>query len=478
MSSESPEFLSFDEIAQALGSEWSSVPRAHPTGVATDTREAMQGKLFIALRGDRFDAHDFLDAAFAQGASGTIIEQSRVAQSRVAGPTLAVENTRRALAELARAWRSKLTDLTVAAVTGSAGKTTTRRLIEAACATVGKTCASVKSFNNDIGVPLTMFAARKSHAFLVAEIGMNHPGEILPLARIVSPHVAVVTMAGRAHLEGMGSMEAVAEEKASIFSALSDGGCAVLPSDAGPLTDAIERLALPRRGVRVIRFGSEAHAEVRLLSRAPATEAKQRVRLQIAASLCTAEQSAQVVEFDCALPGAHNARNAAAAIAAALALGVDLDAAIRGVEAVVPSEMRFVREDRRGVTFFNDTYNANPDAMLAALRTFAELAARAPRRVAFLGEMRELGANAAGLHREIGREAATTGLDAMIAVGPFACEVKDAYEQEGGRGTALAFEEFGSDAMEAALRHATPGTSVLVKGSRGARMERFLAEFR
>ncbi len=472
------EFLSRVEMAEAVGGAWSSWPSVDATGIATDTREWMERKLFIALRGDRFDGHAYLADAFAKGAVGAVIDRSWSDRDGGYGPVLRVDNTRTALAKIASAWRKSLSALTVSAVTGSAGKTTTRRLIEAACAMRGETVVSLKSFNNDIGVPLTLLSARRTHRFLVAEIGMNHPGEILPLAQLVSPRVAVVTMAGRAHLEGMGSLEAVAKEKASIFLALPAMGCAVMPSEAGPLSDAIEGIGLAHRGIRQIRFGGCDRADVRLIERRPSSAGSQRLSMRVSAAILPQGSKDRRVEFDCALPGEHNARNAASALAAALALGVDLDDAIRGIASVVPSEMRFVREEHRGVTFFNDTYNANPDAMLAALRTFAELTVNASRRVALLGEMRELGSDAAQLHREIGKEAAATSLDAIIAVGPFATEVKDAYQHGGGRGAAMAFAEFGSDAMDAALSHATPGTHVLVKGSRGARMERFLAEFR
>ncbi|MSR42064.1 MAG: UDP-N-acetylmuramoyl-tripeptide--D-alanyl-D-alanine ligase [Phycisphaerales bacterium] len=472
------DFLSASSISRVLQGTWNCAPRSNPVGVATDTRESMEGRLFVALKGDRFDAHEFLPQAFAQGAVGAIVERGTACSCDVPCSLLVVDNTRAALAVLATAWRHELSALTVAAITGSAGKTTTRRLIEAACASTAATSASVKSFNNEIGVPLTMLSVRRQHRFLVAEIGMSHPGEILPLTRIVAPEVAVVTFAGRAHLEGMGSIEAVAQEKASIFEALASGARAVMPAEAGPLADAIARLKLPERGIQCVRFGTSADADVRLVRRTASTTGSQHIEIFARAGVFATIPAARTVQFECALPGEHNARNATAALAAALALGIDLDAAVRGIGTVVPTDMRFVREDRQGVTFFNDTYNANPDAMLAALRTFAELAAGADRRVAFLGEMLELGPSAATLHREIGHAAAAASLDALIAVGPYASEVKDAYELGGGRGIAFAFTEFGSEAMDAARAHTTPGTHVLVKGSRGARMERFLAEFR
>ena len=472
------DFLTAPAIAAAVRGTWTSAPRCEAVGIATDTRESMQAKLFVALRGDRFDAHDYLSQAFEQGAMGAIVERVPDGIEAAKFPLLCVNNTRAALADVASAWRGTLAALAVAAVTGSAGKTTTRRLIEAACAQVGETSASVKSFNNDIGVPLTMLSVRAQHRYLVAEVGMNHPGEILPLAKIVAPHVALITLAGRAHLEGMGSIEAVAKEKASIFESLARGATAVFPAGQGPLTNEVRALELARRGIREVRFGASEDAEVQLVSREVLPDGSQTIEIAVRGGVFASIPQSVKVQCVCSLPGEHNARNATAAIATALALGVDLASVLQGIGSVVPSEMRFVREERLGVTFFNDTYNANPDAMLAALRTFAELAASAPRRVVFLGEMRELGAEAAELHREIGRAAARTSLDALIAVGPFAREVADGYRVEGGLGATMEFAEFGSDAVDAARSHATPGTHVLIKGSRGARMERFLAELR
>ena len=467
------DFLTAPAIAAAVRGTWTSAPRCEAFGIATDTRESMQGKLFVALRGDRFDAHDYLSQAFEQGAMGAIVERVPDGIEAAKFPLLCVNNTRAALADVASAWRGTLAALAVAAVTGSAGKTTTRRLIEAACAQVGETSASVKSFNNDIGVPLTMLSVRAQHRYLVAEVG-----EILPLAKIVAPHVALITLAGRAHLEGMGSIEAVAKEKASIFESLARGATAVFPAGQGPLTNEVRALELARRGIREVRFGASEDAEVQLVSREVLPDGSQTIEIAVRGGVFASIPQSVKVQCVCSLPGEHNARNATAAIATALALGVDLASVLQGIGSVVPSEMRFVREERSGVTFFNDTYNANPDAMLAALRTFAELAASAPRRVVFLGEMRELGAEAAELHREIGRAAARTSLDALIAVGPFAREVADGYRVEGGLGATMEFAEFGSDAVDAARSHATPGTHVLIKGSRGARMERFLAELR
>jgi UDP-N-acetylmuramoyl-tripeptide--D-alanyl-D-alanine ligase len=381
----------------------------------------------------------------------------------------------------------------VVAITGSAGKTTTRRLLEGILSEVGVTHASPKSFNNDIGVPLTLLSTPDDAGFLVAEIGMNHPGEILPLTELAEPEVAIVTLAGRAHLEGLGSVEAVATEKASILAGVSRVGVGIVNGDNPPLLSAVESLvaddSVPGR---IVRFGKGAGCHYRLVGR----EAKgigQEIEVLVPRSFAGEGGPERLAEgadgpprangprrYTLAMPGEHNALNALAAIAAATEMRIPEAAIRRGLAKVEASDMRLERIEVAGRVIFNDAYNANPDAMIASLGAFAELAAGAPRRVAILGEMRELGADASALHQEVGRAAALRlgAGDALVAVGPHAEALTGAARDAGFKGDLRSAEAF-SDAFALETAGLVPsGSAVLLKGSRGARMERFLDPLR
>lgn len=431
-------------------------------GVGTDTREDLRGRLFVALRGEAHDAHAFLGQAAAAGARAALVDRKAKEYARPAGlPLLEVGDTRVALGDLARWWRGRLRGKVVA-ITGSSGKTTTRRLVHAALGSVMEGTASPKSFNNDIGVPLTILGAGSADGYLVAEVGMNHPGEILPLAAMAAPHVAIVTMAGRAHLGGMGSVEAIVREKASIAGALSTTGVAIVNGEQPELVAAVE--AAVRPGVRVVTFGRSEGCMWRLVDRVPDGES-QRIAVR--------EPDGSTWSATLGLPGDYNAMNALAAVACARMLGVPADRIAPALSGVGPESMRMVRQDVGGVVVFNDAYNANPDAVQAALRAFAELAADAPRRVAVIGEMLELGADSAALHAEVGRAVAASGVGLAIFVGPLTTPGADA-ARAAGVPTVLcvdALDEAGIGAIRAALR---PGDRLLLKGSRGSRMERLV----
>ncbi len=480
---------SFQSLVLATRGEVIARPSREPSALSIDTRDDLSGACFVAIAGDRFDGHDFVAAAARGGAALAVIERPLSDAERSQLPegfgVLRVASTRRALGQIAHAWRRSLLRLRVVAVTGSAGKTTTRRLLEGVLAKCGPTHASPKSFNNDIGVPLTLLATPDEARFLVAEVGMNHPGELVPLAELCEPEGCIVTLAGRAHLEGLGSVEGVATEKASILSAVPSHGFAIVNGDNAPLLAAVRRLSEEGRVPdRVWTYGTGEACAYRLVSRAQ-EEALQRLEVRLpvhAVSVEGAESGTadRVQRFELRLPGAHNALNAVGAIAAALEMGMPIDAIREGLAAVEPSDMRLERLALGGRIVFNDAYNANPEAMIASLGAFAELAADAPRRMVLLGEMRELGATARDLHEEVGRAAAAVlrPSDALVAVGPHAEALVEAARAAGFSGRTLHAPAH-SDAFAAGLPAVAPeGTSVLVKGSRGARMERFLEPFR
>lgn len=478
---------SVQAIVLATRAEVLRRPARDPSSLSTDTRDDLRDACFVALKGETFDGHDFVPLAAAGGASCALVERAPSDEVLASLPpgfgVLRVRSTRAALGAIAHAWRKSILRLRVVAVTGSAGKTTTRRLLEGVLSEVGVTHASPKSFNNDIGVPLTLLSTPDDAAFVVAEIGMNHPGEILPLTELVEPEVAIVTLAGRAHLEGLGSVDAVATEKASILAGVSGHGVGVVNGDNPPLLEAVESLVGSERGPeRIVRFGVGESCHYRLVGRTPRGDG-QEIEVMVPRTFRD-EGDAAPRRYTLAMPGEHNARNALAAIAAATEMGIP-DSAIRaGLAKVAASDMRLERLEVAGRVIYNDAYNANPDAMVASLGAFAELAAAAPHRVAILGEMRELGPDARALHEEVGRAAAGRlgAEDALVAVGPHAAALIAAARGAGFAGrtmSAEAFSEaFAAEVAGTILAGIPSGTAVLLKGSRGARMERFLDPLR
>jgi UDP-N-acetylmuramoyl-tripeptide--D-alanyl-D-alanine ligase len=484
---------SVQSIVIATRAEVVRRPAREATSLTTDTRDDLRDACFVALRGERFDGHDFVALAAAGGASFAILERAPSAETLAGLPSgfgvLVVRSTRAALGAIAHAWRKSILKLRVAAVTGSAGKTTTRRLLEGILSEAGVTHASPKSFNNDIGVPLTLLSTPDDAAFLVAEIGMNHPGEILPLTELAEPEVAIVTLAGRAHLEGLGSVDAVATEKASILTGVSSVGVGVVNGDNPPLVAAVEALvAADRAPGRIVRFGTGAGCHYRLVGREPKGSSQEiAVLVPRGVAVATTFTDDPVDDaprgprrYTVAMPGEHNALNALAAIAAATEMGIPDDAIRRGLARVEASDMRLERLEVAGRVIYNDAYNANPDAMIASLGAFRELAAGAPRRVAILGEMKELGADAAGLHAEVGRAAAARlgGGDVLVAVGPHAETLVEAARRAGFAGETRCAGEFSEDFAAETAAAIPSGSAVLLKGSRGARMERFLDPLR
>ena len=490
---------SFQSIVLATRGEVIARPANDPTSLTTDTRDELRDACFVALVGETFDGHAFVAQAARAGAAMAIVERDLDASERAGLPEsfglVRVRSTRRALGAIAHAWRRSLRRLRVVAVTGSAGKTTTRRLLEGILSEAGPAHASPKSFNNDIGVPLTLLSTPDEARFLVAEIGMNHPGEILPLTEIAEPEGAIITLAGRAHLEGMGSIEAVATEKASILEGVPEHGFGIVNGDNPPLLAAVERLVQTGRAPgRIATFGTGPSCDYRLVARSvhaggqtlevafpPASRTGEADPVLVADSVVVADSGPmRRATFELRMPGEHNARNAVAAIAAAVEMGIDPATIARGLAKVEPADMRLERIEIAGRAVYNDAYNANPDAMIASLRAFAELAAGIGRRVVILGEMRELGPDARALHEEVGGHAAAHlgAGDAIVAVGPHADALAAAARRAGFAGDAVHAPAF-SDAfaLEAAAL-APQGAAILLKGSRGARMERFVEPLR
>jgi len=435
------------QVAEAVAGRLAG-PDVALSGVFTDTRAQGAGQLFVALRGERFDAHDFLDQALAAGAAALLVADGSKMPAGV--PAVVVDDTRLALGRLAAAWRACF-DLPVIAVTGSNGKTTTKEMIAAILkAAYGDAVLATRgNLNNDIGLPLTLLGLSATHRAAVIEMGMNHPGEIAYLAPIGAPTVALVTNAQRAHLEGMGDLDEVAREKGSIFGGLQDSGVAVINADdayAGFWRD----MAAPHA---VRSFGIDRPADVHGKVRQHGLE--QPIALR------TPEGDADVA---LGVPGRHNARNALAAAAACLAAGVPLAAVVAGLAAFSGVKGRLQRRSgRKGAEILDDTYNANPDSVRAGIDV---LASTVGRKLLVLGDMGEIGEACGQYHDEIGGYAKSQGVDGLFALG---------------EASKLAVRNFGEGArhycnvdklIAAVDKELGPETTVLVKGSRFMKMER------
>jgi UDP-N-acetylmuramoyl-tripeptide--D-alanyl-D-alanine ligase len=422
--------------------------------VTTDTRALAPGDLFVALRGERFDGHDFVAQAMTAGAAAAIVERTRAAS--LPGNLIAVDDPLRSLGVLARYWRARFA-LPIAAVAGSNGKTTTKEMIASIFrAAVGSdaTAATPGNFNNAIGLPLALLALRPVHRLAVFEIGMNHRGETQELAAILQPTIAVVTNAQREHQEFMRSVDEVAAEHADLMRALPRDGVAVVNAD-DPRAD-VWRGAARGRDARVLDFGLDAAASVaaRHVSHDEGG----------ALDLVTPLGNARVILH---VPGRHMARNALAAVAAAIGAGVSLTAIVQGLEAFRPVRGRLATSTTpAGMRVIDDTYNANPDSVRAAIDV---LATRPAPRVLILGDMGEVGTEGPDFHREIGRYAKQAGIERLLGAGVQARESVAAF----GAG-AEHFDDV--EALEARAVASVPAdATVLVKGSRFMRMERVVA---
>ena len=422
--------------------------------VSSDTRSIAQGDLFVALRGERFDGATFLAEAARAGAVAALVNaDSPVADAPV--PVLYVADTRLALGRLAAFWRDRF-DIPLIAVTGSNGKTTVKEMLASILAQAAGSPEAVLAtrgnLNNDIGMPQTLLRLNAHHRYAVIEMGMNHPGEIDYLTRIARPDVALVNNASGAHLAGLGSVQAVARAKGEIFAGLGEQGIAVINAD-DRYADLWRELAAPHR---IMDFSLDGDSTVS--SCWDVTETG--IQMEIIAPDGEVNVQLQV-------PGAHNARNALAAATAALAVGLSLARIGAGLEAFRGVNGRLQRKaGRKGAHLIDDTYNANPASMRAALQVLAQ---QKGKRVFVMGDMGELGADAAAMHAEVGATARQLGIQKLYALGELSRAAVEAFGPAGRH-----FDDI--DALQAALLEELDGaTSVLVKGSRFMKMERVVA---
>ena len=437
------------------------------SGVEIDSRDVMEGDLFFALKGESMDGHRFVDAAFAKGASAAVVDRP------VSGPHVLVQDTNRALEMLAKAARER-TDATVIGVTGSVGKTSVKEALFAALdrSSRGRAHRSVKSYNNHVGVPLSLARMPARTKYGVFEMGMNHAGEIDALTRQVRPHVAVITTIAPAHIENLGSEEAIADAKAEIFAGLEPGGTAVIPADSPHF--ARLRAAAEKAGAKVVSFGRAASADVRLLDA---------VNAPGGGSLVTADMGDRRLCYTVASPGEHWVTNSLAVMAAVRAAGGDLGAAglalaeLEGMKGR-GARVQIVTADGGTALLIDESYNANPASMRATLAQLGATDAR--RRIAVLGAMKELGDFAPGLHAALAEPLAEADVDHAILVGDEMTALADELGKSGGGalGKTIGFahcrtvEEALHALGELGLQH---GDVLLVKGSNSVGLGRLVA---
>ncbi|MFP5380928.1 MAG: UDP-N-acetylmuramoyl-tripeptide--D-alanyl-D-alanine ligase [Gammaproteobacteria bacterium] len=443
--------LKLSDVAAMLGIPFAGTD-APVRRVSTDSRAIRPGDLFVALRGEKFDGGAFATQALKQGAAGVVLDRGQASEI---GDALRVDDTRLALGRLAAAWRQRF-DVPLVAITGSNGKTTVKEMLAAILrAEAGDEAAVLATegnLNNDIGVPLMLLRLRPLHRYGVFEMGMNHVGEIDYLTRLVKPEVALVNNAMRAHVGLLGSVEAIAHAKGEIFNGLGTGGIAVFNAD-DPYA-GIWRAANAQRSV--VDFGMAQPARVR-------------GHFDAASAVLTIDLPGAHLDVVLRVPGVHNAMNALAAAAAAFALDVSPNSIVAGLSGFAGVKGRLQwKAALHGSVFLDDTYNANPDSVSAALDVLAQ---QSGRKLLVLGDMGELGADAPALHAEIGRAARAAGVDRLFALGDLSRESVAAF------GSGAMFFERIEELLAELENDLAPDVTALVKGSRFMQMERVVKSF-
>ena len=448
---------SVDELEVELGAPTLALEQP-ATGVSIDTRTLQRGDLFVAIKGDTHDGHDHIARAFAAGARAALVARAQ----DVSGPQFVVDDTLRGLERLGVAARAR-SGARILAITGSVGKTSAKEMARTALCALATTHASAASFNNHWGVPLTLARLPAEAAYGVFEIGMNHAGEITPLVGFVRPHVALVTTIGPVHIEHFGTLERIADAKAEIFSGIEPGGAAVLNRDAP------QYARLAKAAARVVSFGSSPGGDARLISCEAHGEG----------SRITVEIDGERIDFTLGAPGRHMAENAVGVLLALHTLGAPLRACAQALAGFAPAKGRGERFSLStpggALTLIDESYNANPISMRAALEL---LGAAQPglggRRIAVIGDMLELGAQGADLHAALAPDLVAAKVDLLFGAGPLTRALYDA-APAAMRGAHAASTEALSAPLIAALR---AGDVVMIKASNGSRMGPLAANLR
>ena len=426
------------------------------TNICTDSRALKAGDLFLALRGENFDGHAFVAKAVEQGAVGAIVESMPDGLPENF-TVIKVTNALTALQEIAASYRHSL-PLKAVVITGSNGKTSAKDFTAAVLAEKFRVIKTEGNLNNHIGLPLTILRAGSGDQVGVFEIGMNHPGEIEPLAKIAQPDTGIITNIGVAHIEFMGSRDAIALEKGMLAETVTADGHVVLDAE-DEYTPSISK----RTKARKILCGIGA-GDIRASS----------IRVDAEGCKFDLNVNGETVPARIGIPGQHMVRNALFAVAAGIILGLTPSECAAGLEKVRLTKGRLEQKNIRGIQVFDDSYNANPDSVVAALRTLAQMPVGG-RRIALLGAMGELGAESERGHRRVGEAAALERIDCVVGVGSGAAWISESARQHG---VGEVFQVGSTSEAAGLLRKiAHPGDAVLVKGSRSARMEKILEEF-
>ena len=450
--------LTLFQIAQLAGASLSSGDGTVVINkVSSDSRMIKPGELFVALRGENFEGHDFVEASAKAGATGALVELNWTGNVPTNFALLRATNTLQAYQTLAANYRRSLA-LKVLAITGSNGKTSTKDFAASVLARRFRVTKTEGNFNNHVGLPRTILEATSDDEVAVWEIGMNHPGEIAGLSKIAAPDAAIITNIGVAHIEFMGSREAIATEKGALAEAVGPQGTVVLNAD-DPFSEGIAA----RTRAKVVFAGTTGGAVQAI-----------EIRQSTEGSEFTIVEGAHRSRAQLPVAGSHMVQNALLAVAAGRAFGLSIEDCAAGLAAAPLTKARLQIKEIGGVQFLDDSYNANPDSMKAALRTLVELDTEG-KRIAVLGEMRELGAESERGHREVGETAATLGVDQLITIGDVAELIA-----EGARAGGLNKVSSARSTSEAAKllgEIAEPGDLVLIKGSRASRTEEVIEQF-
>jgi UDP-N-acetylmuramoyl-tripeptide--D-alanyl-D-alanine ligase len=437
--------MKLSQVANILGTDYIGTD-VLVEGVSTDTRTLQGGELFVALRGENFDANKFAIKAMQQGAVACVLEKAVDGVENF----VVVEDSRKALAQLAKAWREQF-DIPIIAVTGSNGKTTVKEMIASILSQQGNVLATAGNLNNDIGVPLTLFRLDKEHDSAVIEMGANHPGEIAYLVDIANPDVGIVNNAAAAHLEGFGSLEGVAKTKGEMFAGLSDKATAIINAD-----DQFVSLWNEMAGSRhKLHFGLSSQTDVNAEWQANPEGSH--------ITVTTPEQS---FEVQLPLPGKHNVMNALAAIAASIAINTPLSAIKSGLESVQAVKGRLqLKPGVKGSQVIDDTYNANPASLGVALEVLKNYPGQ---HYLALGDMGELGEESQALHEQVGKQAKESGVQRLFTLGPLAEFSARAFGQG-----AESYQQH-DDLIDVLKNELHEQITLLVKGSRSMHMEKIV----
>jgi len=446
-----------------------TAPFSSITGVSIDTRTIEKGDLFVALGGEQRDGHDFVKMAFEKGAAAALVKNDKVSSLSISGPLIPVDDTLSALVQLGAAARARLTpDARVVAVTGSVGKTGIKEALRFVLSQQGKTHASVASYNNHFGVPLTLARMDQATKFGIFEIGMNHAGEIEPLTRQVKPYVALIIIVEAVHIENFPNVEAIADEKSAIFLGLEEGGTAIINRD-NPHYERMWTHASRSKAGRLLSFGENPFADIRLAS----------LKMDADGSDIIAEINGLPLAYRLGSPGKHLALNSLGILAVCLALGADLEAASRALSDVKPPRGRGARlswgKENSRITLIDESYNANPTSMRAAFALLSSTdVGPKGRRIALVGDMLELGKDAEALHADLASSIVEFSIDLVYTSGPLMRHLFDSLP----RAKQGAWYKNSQELATSFLDQIQPGDALMVKGSNGSRMRLVVDEIK